>query len=235
MGITKYIENNKKISELLNENEQILIIEGYNPPINNISVKMEERIKFPPGYIRTADEFIQSYCLNDLVKDKHIRKNIAYALQLSDYYNFILNRFNVWGSIEVMLYKQAFINIISIMEALILESVSRINDNCKQCKKIDKCENNINKFDRGNMKYAVEKLYGIGILKISENEKKRMIELYDLRNKIHIRLNEINEFMDDKFNNDLYNEGIKLLKKTDSVLVENAIQYYDKCVGYKAK
>ena len=39
------------------------------------------------------------------------------------------------------------------------------------------------------MRQAVEKLFEIGILSFSEDEKNRLIEFYILRNKIHIRLN----------------------------------------------
>lgn len=176
-----------------------------------------------------------NYHLGDLVESHNTRKNISYALQFSDYYNFLVNRFNVWGSIETMLYKQAFINVISIIEALILESSNRINHFCKQCKNISKCKNNICKKDRENMKCAAEKLFELGILDINKAEKNRLIELYDLRNKIHIRLNDQNEFLDCKYNMTLYNEAIELLQKVDDCLWKNAVPLYKKCIGYKSK
>lgn len=85
------------------------------------------------------------------------------------------------------------------------------------------------------MKLVAEKLFELGILDINEVEKNRLIELYDLRNKIHIRLNDQNEFLDGKYNRTLYNEVIELLQKVDDCLWKNAVPYYKKCIGYKRK
>lgn len=144
---TQIIENNKSISELLSSNENIIIKEGYKPPVSNYSVDRDDRIKIPAGYIRTAQQFVTAYHLTELVLDNSTRKNIAYALQLSDYYNYLVNRFYVWGSVETMFYKQMFVNIISVIEALITESTNRLNIYCKNCKRIDKCKKNINKYE----------------------------------------------------------------------------------------
>lgn len=232
---TQYLENNKSISLLLAENENILRNAGYDPPCLNFSVNRGERINIPSGYIRKADDFRKKYHLSELVESNNTRKNICYALQLSDFYNFLISRFNIWGSIEPMLYKQAFINIVSIIEALILESSTRINRFCKQCKDIQECKNNISKKNRRNMKDAVEKLFELGILDLNEMEKNQLINLYDHRNKIHIRLSEQNEFLDQKYNMELYNEAIKMLQKVDDCLWKNAVPQYKKCIGYKRK
>lgn len=183
-----YLDNIEKISKLLLENEEILKEAGYCPPVNNFAVEKDKRIRFPAGYIRTSNEFETRYHLSQLVSSKNVRKNISYALQLSDYYNFLINRFYIWGSIETMLIKQAFINLISIIEALILECANKLNKYCQSCHKIGICSNNLNKYDRANMKNAVDRLVEIGILDLSNDQKDRLVELYDLRNKIHIRL-----------------------------------------------
>lgn len=47
----KIIANNRKITELLNENENILRESGYNPPMANYALERSEKIGFPPGYI----------------------------------------------------------------------------------------------------------------------------------------------------------------------------------------
>ncbi len=133
-----------------------------------------------------------------------------------------------------MLYKQAFVNIISIIEALILESANRINHFCKQCPNI-KCESNIRKRDRENMKNAVTRLYELKILDINETDKNKLIELYDLRNKIHIRLNIQNEFLNCKYNMTLYNESIRLLQEVTDCLWKKAVPLYKKCIEYKSK
>ncbi len=233
--LRKYLDNNEQISLLLGENENILKKAGYKPPVNNFSVDVNKRIRVPAGYVRTSGEFLDKYHLNEIVISRNIRNNISYALQLSDYYNFFLNRFNVWGSIEIMLYKQAFVNIISIIEALILESANRINDFCKSCSNIGRCNKNISKTDRSNMKLAVEKMNQLGIMHFDEIDKNRLLELYDLRNKIHIRLNEQNEFLDNKYNRNLYNETIGFLQRVDDFLWENAVPCYKSCMGYEPK
>lgn len=65
--------------------------------------------------------------------------------------------------------------------------------------------------------------------------KKRIIDIYDLRNKIHIRLNDQNEFLGCEYNRTLYNEVIGLLQKVDDSLWKNAVPLYKKCIGYKSK
>ena len=230
-----YLENINKITNLLNENEKLIRKAGFNPPETNFVVDREKRIGIPAGYIRTSGDFWSKYKLNEIAVERNTKNNISYALQLSDYYNFIVNRFNVWGSIEIMLYKQMFVNIVSIIEALILECASNINMHCQKCSKIGKCENNINKDERNNMKLAVKKLVALGVLVFGETEKKRLIELYDLRNKVHIRLNKQNEFSDNTYNQQLYNESIVYLKKIDDMIFANGIKYYKNCVGFKDK
>ena len=235
--LKKYIKNNKIISYYLEENENILKSEGYFPPSKNFTVKRGKRINIPKGYIRTAEKFQKLYHLNDLVESPNVNKNISYALQLSDFYNFILNRFNIWGSIEVMVYKQAFINVVSIMEALISESSNCINSFCEQsqCKNTSKCKNNISKQDGKNMKRAVERMFELGILDKNEVNEDRLKELYDLRNKIHIRLKTENEFLDQEYVITLYNESLETLKKVDKCLWKNAVPRYKKCMGYESK
>lgn len=229
------VRNNAEISRLLAENEKIIKKAGYNPPIHNYALDRDDRITVPAGYIRTSGEFWQKYHLTAICDSKNVKNNISYALQMSDYYNFLVNRFNVWGSIETMLYKQAFVNNISIIEALILECSTRINNFCKSCSSIGKCKNNFSRADRDNMKHAVEKMKAVGILNMSDEEIKLLIEMYDLRNKIHIRLNDQNEFLDNKYNMDLYNKSIILLQKVDRLLYENGVQYYTACMGFDEK
>lgn len=234
-SLNDYIKNMNTISSLLNQNEMILKKAGYNPPVTDFFVNKKDRIKMPTGYIRTSNEFCQKYHLYEIVKSQETRKNISYALQLSDYYIFLINRFYVWGSIEAMLYKQAFVNLLSIIEAIILESANNINEYCNKCKNIGKCANNISKKERSTMKTALKKLSSLGILEFETDEKERLLELYDLRNKIHIRLNPQNEFLDNKYNMELYNETIGYLKRVDEFLWKNGTIYYNSCIGYVIK
>lgn len=227
----KLIENNHKIQSLLKENEEILKNQGFNPPIHNFVINPEKnKIHFPSGYIRTASEFWKKYHLKDIVKKRNTRKNISYCLQLSDFYNFIENRFYLWGSVETMLYKQDFVNLVSIIESLVLEAANNISTNCSTCNKISKCKKHISKQDKNNMKSAIKKMNELGMINLSIENIERIIELYNLRNRIHIRLADNNEFLDNKFNLKLHNETILLLIEITEDLYNSAIQYYVKCV-----
>ena len=66
-------------------------------------------------------------------------------------------------------------------------------------------------------------------------EKNRLKELYDLRNKIHIRLKKENEFLDQEYIITLCNEALEILQKVDNCLWKNAVPQYKKCIGYKSK
>lgn len=233
--LKKYLENNKLISSLLKENEELIKDSGYNPPVNNYAADKNARVNIPSGYIRTSGDFWCRYHLSEIVQDRNVRNNISYALQLSDYYNYLLNRFNIWGSIEIMLYKQAFINEVSIIEALILESATRINKFCQKCNNIGICKNNICRDDRENMKKASKKLYELGVLDLSKEEFSQLQDSYDYRNKIHIRLNEQNEFLDQKYNLKLYNATIMLMQRIDECLWKNAVPLYSSCIGFAPK
>ena len=106
------ILNNQKISDLLQENEMLLIEEGYRPPVQNYVVDYVERIHMPKGYVRKSVEFFQKYHLTNIVQNYNTRNNISYNLQLSDFYNYLLNRVHIWGSVRTMLYKNDIINIL---------------------------------------------------------------------------------------------------------------------------
>ena len=71
----------------------------------------------------------------------------------------------------------------------------------------------------------------MNILSISEAELTNLIDFYEYRNKIHIRLSEENEYKDNKYNQVLYNKSIKLLQSVNEKLLNNAVPLYGKCLG----
>ncbi len=99
---SKIIENNRAITDLLRENEKILREAGYNPPIRNYALDRTEKIGFPSGYIRTVAAFNTKYHLMEICPNRTTRHNITYALEASDLINFIMNRVNIWGSVETI-------------------------------------------------------------------------------------------------------------------------------------
>ena len=231
----KIIANNQKITELLQENEKLLKEGGFNPPNKNYAVDYTDRIHMPKGYVRKSGDFFKKYHLGNIVKDYNTRNNISYNLQLTDYYNLLLNRFYIWGSIRTMLYKQDIINLVSIFEALITEATENIFQCCEECKKINKCKVRLNKHGQGNMKSALAALCSMGILDFDEKELARIKEIYDLRNRVHIRLATKNEFLDNSFCQKTHNELIGLLIRATERLNEYAVPRYGKCDEYEAK
>ena len=85
------------------------------------------------------------------------------------------------------------------------------------------------------MKVALKKLCAIGILDFSVNKVDRICELVDLRNRVHIRLANNNEFLDSKFNLELHNNAVLLLQEIAEALNEQVVPYYNKCVGVVEK
>lgn len=228
----KIIENNKEISRLLSENESLLKGEGYKPPNQNYVVESCSRIQIPSGYIRTSAEFWNKYHLDCIVNERNVKNNISYSLQLSDFYNYLLNRVHIWGSVQTMLYKNDIINIVSIIEALILEATCNVRKYCVNCRNINKCRNHISKTEKDNMKAALKKLCNIGILNFSTNKVDEIYELVNLRNRVHIRLADNNEFLDSRFNLELHNNAILLLQEIAEELNTKVVPYYSKCVGF---
>lgn len=225
----RIIDNNKTISKLLAENEKLFRQKGYNPPKNNYSVKKENRITIPHNYIRSKEDLIKIYNLDSIASNWVVRSNIGFAIQLSDFYNYILNRFNLWGNLEIMVYKSATINLISIFEAIILECANNICSNSSQCAKKKTCEYSFNKNQRNNYFEALTKMNQLKITDFSEEELERIQDVVDLRNRVHLRLAEEKESIDNQFTISLYNEVIELLQRLRDLVYQNGVSMYNKC------
>ena len=224
---TKIIENNKKITELLSENENILREAGYEPPVNNYALDNIDKIGFPSKYIRTVKAFNEKYHLQEICPNYATRQNITYALEASDLLNFIINRINIWGSVETIFFKLAIVNLISVVEAIVLEAANNICCNASDCKKTKNCFYHFSKEERNNARKAVEKLTLVGILDFDADKLSRVQEMIDLRNRIHIRLTKGNELKLDDFNFDLFNEVILFLQDIDNQIYEKAVPHYN--------
>ncbi len=227
--IQKLKQNNKQIEKLLSENEQIIKKAGFEPPKRNVILNKEDRIALPSGYIRLATRFITQYHLDEIVNDSNIRKNIAYSIQLMDLYNYLFNRFNIWGSIMTMFVKTAIVNVVSITEALISECASNIRMVCFECKKAGRCENQITKNEQDYVKNCIAKMTKLNILSLDAEKVERLNEIIDLRNRVHIRLAKENEFMDSSFCLSTYNEIKQLLQVVVNDLYTNGVPAYKKC------
>ena len=223
----KFIENNKKITELLKENEMILRRSGYNPPLTNYTLEQSEKIGVPSGYIRTVAAFNKKYHLQEICIKRTIRHNIIYALETSDLLNFIINRINIWGSVEAIFFKLSIVNFVSVIEAILLEATNNICCDASNCGETKKCKFHFSKEERNSARKAVEKLAQIGILDYGEEKIVRVKEIIDLRNRIHIRLAKGMEINLGDFNLDLYNEVVELLQDIDEQIYKNAVPHYN--------
>lgn len=218
--------NNEQISELLRENEVLLREAGYDPPLKNITLPQREQIQFPAGYIRTVAKFNEKYHLREIFPYRYSRHNVTYALEVSDLMNYMFNRINIWGAVETVFYKLAIVNLVSIMEAIILEAANNICRNASYCGKTKKCFNHFSKGERNNARLALQKLVLIDVLDYDEEKLSRVQEIIDLRNRIHIRLTKGSELQLDDFNLELYNEVVQLLQDVDEQIFRKGVPLY---------
>ena len=222
----KIIENNEKISALLRENEELLRAEGFDLPNENFDVSAWGKIKIPSGYIRVTTYFYNKYHLNEIVKTWQVRDNIAYSFQVSDFYNYLINRFNIWGSVETMFYKNAIINLVSIFEAFVFECANNICECPSACGKVQKCKYHFSNSQRNNSFAALCRMKELGIVDYSEEKMERIKEIIDLRNRVHIRLAKNNEFNSSDFCLELYNEVIELVQDVSRNIFEKGVKLY---------
>ena len=100
---------------------------------------------------------------------------------------------------------------------------------CDDCKHISRCKKRLNKHNQGNLKLSLPLLCEMGILDFDETEIERIKEIYDLRNRVHIRLAEENEFLDNSFCQETHNELIEILIRTTERLNVHAVPRYGGC------
>ena len=222
----KIAKNNQQISELLRENEVLLRQAGYDPPVKNLTLPQNEQIQFPTGYIRTVTNFNEKHHLKAIFPFQYSRHNVTYALEVSDLMNFVFNRINIWGPVETVFYKLAIVNLVSVMEAIILEAANNICKNANRCNKTKKCFKHFSKDERNNARKALGKLVLINVLDYDENKLARLQEIIDLRNRIHIRLTKGSELQLDDFNLELYNEVVHFLQDLDKQIFEKGVPLY---------
>lgn len=223
------IENNATITKLLKENEARLIQDGFDVPVQNYVPDKAQKIQIPSGYIRVNETFQKKYHLQEIVRDQAVKKNIAYSLQLSDFYNYIINRFNVWGSVETMFLKDAVINLVSVFEALVFECANNICCNTSTCTIINECANHFTNKQRNNSYEALVKMNQLHIVNYSEKQLSRIKEIIELRNRVHIRLATENEFNNADFSISLYNEVIQLIQQLSDCIYTNGFPLYYQC------
>lgn len=238
----KIIYNNKKISELLTENEQILKCAGFNLPVDNFAFDPENergyRIQVPTGYIRTKDYYIKEYDLSKICGEDSVHvPNIAYSLEVSDFYNYILNRFGIYGPILSMMYKHATINIVSIIEVLMKAYIKTLQQKCMACPKKEECDGRIvNRYIKPKFKEQVDKYKNLRIFGWDDSMYDKIKRMYDYRNRVHISKATENELTDRIHSRDQYNDAIALMKEINTAMKAQieSITQDENCIRYCA-
>lgn len=237
------IANNRKISRLLLDNESILRDAGYDPPKINFAFDPEKesylKVQVPTGYIRTKDYYMRKYglmkiCGNDVNK----AANIAYNLELSDFYNYIINRIGIYGPVYSMLSKQATINVIAIIEVLMKLYIETLHKKCVACSHFQNCRGRVVKKKAGAQKFKllVDYYAQMNLLGLKDRKHYQQIKsLYDYRNHIHLAKSKVNELKENVGNKDWYNHSIYYLQGIDRAMIRGLQVWADgtNCPRYK--
>ena len=237
------IANNRKISRLLSDNEDILREAGYDPPKINFAFDPEKesylKVQVPTGYIRTKDYYMRKYglmkiCSNDVNK----AANIAYNLELSDFYNYIINRIGIYGPIYSMLSKQATINVIAIIEVLMKCYIETLHKKCAACPHFLNCGGRVVRKKAGAQKFQllVDYYARMNLLGLKDRRHYQEIKsLYEYRNRIHLAKSKLNELKENVGNKDWYNHSIYYLQGIDRAMIKGLQVWADgtNCPRYK--
>lgn len=224
----KIKDNNAQITRLLAENEELLRNAGFDPPAKNHVLHNDARIKFPSNYIRTKEYFVKKYKLRYFFKDPVTVSNVAYSLQMSDLYNYIVNRFNVFGSIKTMVYKAATVNCVSIIESLIGQTIDDMHAYCVKCKHHNECEYYFTKKQQFSDK--LDKIRKYDMLRLDDEGYQQIRDAYRLRNHMHIyTAAKENEHTSKTFNRKLYNGIISIMQQVTANLYLYMLPASNKC------
>lgn len=200
------------------QNLENVIRNCYETPEKNIDTDSFSLIRMPFNYIRTANNFRNKYYLEELISNDNTKKNISYALQLSDLYNYILNRYELYGVVFSLLYKHAITNIVTVQEAILYGTLESLREFCylgkenKLCCKNAKCEFYLK--SKNKLKFA--DLIDVYVSKLFFGDqalKTTLLELKQIRDSIHIQDVRFNEWANDKYySKEKYNKAILVLR-----------------------
>lgn len=128
--------NKERVQALFNEltnslaNLEREIKLTLDTPSENINKDEFHLANIPDNYIRTAEYYRINYRLSQMISDRIQISNIAYSLQLSDFFNYLLFRINLFGVIKNLFIKNAIMNIFSIQEGILYSSLITLNKYC---------------------------------------------------------------------------------------------------------
>lgn len=213
----------ENIQTLFNEASESLkrlekeIKRHVDTPVENIDTDDFQRVFLPDGYIRRVQHFREAYQLNKLFgNNKAFIDNVAYSLQLSDLYNYVINRFHLFWSVEKLFLKSAIINLVSVHEALLYCTLKELHSFCvfdgKVCPHNQSCGGYIKSINKMRFQGALD-TYRHKIGMHNENLFEKLISLRKLRDNIHIHTVSLNEFYENEdYCKKKYNEAILCLR-----------------------
>ncbi|MBT1247341.1 MULTISPECIES: hypothetical protein [unclassified Thermosipho (in: thermotogales)] len=232
----------KQVEKILQEIEDVIKSEGFNVPED--LVRIPYKLSFPRGYFRKIKDIYERYKLY-FFNDKTLARNIAYAIQYTDFLNYIFNRTNLGNnglSIGSIFRKNAIISVVTVIEAYIAGMVEEVINECYECTKQAKCDSKIKKsiYKNKSLKKNLKKIYdkkrfvkfkeGIDFLLnaglINKKFHNELDSLRNYRNHIHIQYIEknggnnrvrIRDFGKNRYNIKIYNNSINTLKKLPDV------------------
>jgi len=215
----------KTVSFELNDIEKLLKDNGINIPNDNIKLYDSEKIWIPKKYIRTVEYYFDEYKLDLFFKDSTLAKNIAYALQTSDLFNYFLNRFDIGLSVGKIFFKHAIINHLSIIEAFIYGIAKKYHVSCtfenKVCVYNKECPYYFKKEKKYSFKKLVEKFLNLNLLDFKKDSIKKLIKIKGLRDSIHIWDSDSRDYFNEEYGLKNYNFLITFLKSIKNQLSES--------------
>lgn len=185
-------------------------------PRENINRDDFSLANIPDNYIRTGEYYRINYNLSNLLNNKTQIDNIAYSLQLSDFFNYIINRLNIYGVIKNLFIKSAIINIFSIEEGLLYSSLMSLNSYCWFDEKVCNLNSNCKYYVKARNQLTFNSLMQTFQDKIGfhhERYREIMFRLKEIRDNVHLEDVKFNEWAEnEKYSLNQYNEAILTLR-----------------------
>jgi hypothetical protein len=167
-------EKFSSINSMLQETHNIL-----GPTETELDKDSKLKLRIPRGYIRTVYDFRQRL---NCITDKVLKYNIAYQLQLSDFYSWILTRTDIGLSVREMLIKWGIILVASNADSLTAIFTTKNMPFKDRLKRLVKSE------------------------KISQSVQEEMIWLWDTRDAVHPHKQNKKEY--NKYGDAHYNRAV---------------------------
>lgn len=220
----------RKVEDLLQDVEAILKANGFDTPVQQPNLDGIGRIRFPRGYIRKVSYFLERYSVEAIVEDETLAKNVAYALQLSDVFNYFLNRFSIGLSAGKLLRKYALINIVSIIESLLYGSLIRLRKHCvlpsrTVCPINSNCVLYLKSPKRLSFGGVISELSNKDILSLDDKDKDFLLEVKGHRDNVHVWTLDDNEYKSDYYRLETYNRAILLLRTISAQLEDSGCRF----------